>query len=342
MYHRYILEPYKGVASRYNCPRCDNKNVFTRYIDIETGQYISVQVGRCNRESKCGYHYKPKQYFEDHHLPENIYRTIKSHQVTSMGFKKKAISFIDPAVYKASLKGYDDNCLVSYLVRLFGYNKTDELTHKYSIGTSKYWNGATVFWQIDKFGKIRTGKIMLYNPNNGKRVKEPFNHITWVHRALKIDNFELQQCLFGEHLLNEHSKPVAIVESEKTAIIASVYFPEFIWLATGSISNLTIEKCRILKGRYVVLFPDIKGYQKWHHKASELSAITKIVTSDFLEQKATFEEQNQGLDLADYLVRFNYQDFSLPKPVEQINPLTTELKIKEKNHSIPLENFSNL
>jgi len=56
---------------------------------------------------------------------------------------------------------------------------------------------------------------MLYSPTTGKRVKEPFNHITWVHKALKQPDFNLKQCLFGEHLLQDKTKPVAIVESEK-------------------------------------------------------------------------------------------------------------------------------
>ena len=42
---------------------------------------------------------------------------------------------------------------------------------------------------------------MLYDPTTGKRVKEPFNHISWVHKVIKQPEFELKQCLFGEHLL---------------------------------------------------------------------------------------------------------------------------------------------
>ena len=49
---------------------------------------------------------------------------------------------------------------------------------------------------------------------------------------LKLQDYNLKQCLCGEHLLSEKpTKPVAIVESEKSALIATHYMPEFIWLA---------------------------------------------------------------------------------------------------------------
>ena len=37
--------------------------------------------------------------------------------------------------------------------------------------------GAVVFWQIDRDNNIRTGKIMEYNPETGKRS----GLINWVH-----------------------------------------------------------------------------------------------------------------------------------------------------------------
>lgn len=37
----------------------------------------------------------------------------------------------------------------------------------------------------------------------------------------------MKQCLFGEHLLLQYpTKPVAIVESEKSALIASHFMPD--------------------------------------------------------------------------------------------------------------------
>ena len=64
--HRYIWEPYSGPGSRHTCPECGRKGAFVRYIDTETGEQLADNVGRCNREDSCGYHYKPRDYFRDH------------------------------------------------------------------------------------------------------------------------------------------------------------------------------------------------------------------------------------------------------------------------------------
>ena len=160
---------------------------------------------------------------------------------------------------------------------------------------------------------------MLYNLLTGKRVKQPFNHISWVHKAMKYENFELNQCLFGEHLLaSNKSKPVSIVESEKTAIIASMFYPDELWLASGQLNGLNVNKCKVLAERKVKLFPDLSQYkrgqqttfQKWSDKSKELSCITDIQVSDFLENIATDEMRKSGCDIADYLVTLNYADFA--------------------------------
>ena len=240
----------------------------------------------------------------------------------------KPVSFIPVEVFKQSLQIERDvlqvaetNHFVKFLIDLFVVEVTIELVRHYFIATSKHWDGAAVFWQIDIQGKVRTGKIMLYSPTTGKRVKEPFNHVNWVHKALKQPEFTFKQCLFGEHLLIDKTKPVAIVESEKTAVIASGYFDKllgkdnnFIWLAAGGIDGLTAEKCSILKGRTVTLFPDLNGFEKWSSKAKELSHLASFQISDLLERKATEAERKQGFDLADYLIRHDYRDFAQTEP----------------------------
>jgi hypothetical protein len=318
--HRYILELYKGMKTRYRCPapNCGKGKTFSLYIDTATGEHIHPRVGRCNRESNCGHHYTPKQYFQDNNISFDTPQP-KAYKPLPVTQQPKPVSFIPVEVFKASLKAHEANHFVQFLIKLFGAVVASQLISRYFIATSKHWNGATVFWQIDTQGKVRTGKIIVYDPTTGKRVKNLELPVYWVHKALKQPEFELRQCLFGEHLLIDKTKPVAIVESEKTAVIASVYLPQFIWVAVGSLTNLNAEKCSILKGRTVTLFPDLNGFVKWKVKAQELSNITIFAVSDLLERKATEAEKKQGLDLADYLIKFNYKDFALPEP-EAIEP----------------------
>lgn len=303
--YRFTLEPYNGMKTRYHCPNCNKKGVFTKYIDSQTNEYLNDSVGYCNRLVKCGYHYKPKQYFDDNNI---LFDTSINHKITVRvkPKPKPKTSYIDVEVMRKSKASKSPNYFIDYLVSLWDYEVAYYLADLYNIGTSKHWNGSTVFWQVDKNNAIRSGKIMLYNATNGKRVKEPYNHINWVHKALKLDSFNLEQCYFGEHLLNKDtSKPVAIVESEKTAIISSVYLPEFIWLACGSANNLNEAKTKVLKGRNVLLFPDLKCFDLWNDKIPQLTKLATFRTSTLLEDKATETEKQQGLDLADYLIKLS-------------------------------------
>ena len=314
------------METRYRCPSCQQKDkTFSLYIDTATGEHIHPAVGRCNRESNCGHHYTPKQYFQDSNISFDTHQP-KAYKPLPVAFQPKPVSFIPVEVFKASLNptAFETNHFVQFLIHLFGVEVASQLVSRYFIATSKHWNVATVFWQIDTQGKVRTGKIMLYSPTTGKRVKEPFNRISWAHKALKQAVFELRQCLFGEHLLIDKTKPVAIVESEKTAVIASVYLPQFIWVAVGSLSNLHAEKCSVLNGRTVTLFPDLNGFDKWSSKAKELSRIANFTVSDLMERKATEAEKKQGFDLADYLIKYDYKAFVLPEPEAIVQPLVYE------------------
>lgn len=307
------------MASRYTCPACRKAKTFTRYIDTETRNHVGNEVGKCSRLDNCQYHYTPKQYFEANKpLCETLQKPTFSYtKKKSKPVKVQPATYVPLVAFKASLQPNERNCFISYLIALFGLEKAAQAVSRYFIGTSNNWQGATVFWQIDSTGKIRAGKVMLYNSETGKRVKEPYNHITWMHKALKLPDYELRQCLFGEHLLKtDLNKPCALVESEKTAIIASVYLPQFLWLAVGSLTNLNVEKCQVLKGRSVTLFPDLNGFAKWQAKAKELSSLARFTVSDLLERKATEAERLKGLDLADYLIRFNYSLFHLPDKME--------------------------
>ena len=258
--HRFILEPYKGMSTRHTCPNCHRQRCFSKYIDTEKQIQFPKYVGRCDHEQKCGYHFTPRDYFEQNpsekdKLAENSFRNyapIKEIQPI-------ATSYIDLDIVNQSLRGYPTNKLFQFLSAQFGETETLKLMKKYKVGTSKYWDGATVFWQTDNQNKVRTGKIMLYNSETGKRIKEPYNHVTWVHSVLHKGDYNLKQCFFGEHLLSEDkSRPVALVESEKTALVASYYLPQFLWIASGGKNGcFNANSLSVLAGRTVVLFPDL-------------------------------------------------------------------------------------
>lgn len=236
---RFILENYnREKRNRYACPSCGKHEEFTRYIDTEGIIQFADHVGKCNRVNKCGYHYTPAMYFEEHpELKEkitdtsNLSLTVKN--IKQPMEKQKVPSFIDNAIMQRTFQNYSQNNLFLYLSTHFGEQSAMRLMKTYNVGSARKWGNSTVFWQVDISGRVHTGKIMQYDAETGKRIKEPYARVSWVHTELNLPDFTLDQCFFGEHLLSDRRKPVAIVESEKTALITSFYIPEYIWLATG-------------------------------------------------------------------------------------------------------------
>lgn len=310
------LEKYHGAKTRHNCPACNAKKTFVRYQN-ETGEYISFDVGRCNRESKCGYHFTPKMFFELN--PQPIARRGKPDisrqgKINKNGSKAiceaknlpKKTDFIDFDIFRRTLASYEQNAFVQFLLKLFSEDAEIvwQAVKNYFVGTSR--DGKTIFWQIDRTGKIRTGKIISYDANTGKRRKDIFPN--WIHAELKKaglkKDFNLNQCFFGTHLLTgETEKPVAIVEAEKTAVVASVCFPEFIWLAVGAKQNLNPGKLQKLRTRKIFLYPDADAYRQWLEIAREARQKgLSVNVSDCIEKQATQDEKDDGADLADYLI----------------------------------------
>lgn len=336
MNYKYTLEKYKDRYSKHSCPACGKARRFTRYIDTDTGEYLHPDVGRCDREVKCGYHKKPKEYFEENpnSKPQNPkpanrspFRknpflkkqdttrvvaknaTMKQPPETQHTLRETASSLAvtgneqhQPSpltTYDSSLTttltDYEHNHLVQYLIGRLGHDAVQGLLEKYRIGTHHHWQGSTVFWYADVQQRICAGKVMLYNPHTGKRVKEPFPHVTWMHTLLGIEGFERKACFFGEHLLQNNNLPVCIVESEKTALIAAHHLPQSIWLATGGIGSLNVAHCKqVLHNRKITLFPDTGGYDKWQSVAAQLP---RCNISRLLDYYHSFDSD----DLADLL-----------------------------------------
>ncbi|MEY4835544.1 DUF6371 domain-containing protein [Flavobacterium sp.] len=219
--------------------------------------------------------------------------------------REEKIIYIPSNYLDKSISNIYANNFVNFLKVQFGIEDTKSVIELYKIGSSNNWNGANIFWYIDKDNNVRTGKIMLYNNDSGKRIKVPYNHITWVHKKLKIPNENIRKCLFGEHLLPIYpNRPIALVESEKTAIIASLFFQDFIWMATGGISNLSSKYLEPLKNRKIILFPDIGAYDLWMEKTKKLEKSFDIKVSKYLEDNASIDDKREKYDVADFILNF--------------------------------------
>ncbi|MBK7560895.1 MAG: hypothetical protein IPI68_05105 [Chitinophagaceae bacterium] len=297
------------MGSRYSCPSCHQRHKFSRYIDTITGKQFADHVGRCDRENSCGYHYPPKQFFVDN--PESRDRSQSWQRSELVPSIIRPIDYLPFDVFEKSVSQHERCNLFQYLEKLFREDAARRICKNYFIGTNK--GGNTVFWQADIAGKIRQAKVMQYNPSTGRRNKDT-GALFAGKRILGNPDANLQQCFFGEYLLSlpgNENKPVAIVESEKTAVIASIYFPEFVWIATGGKAGCKwTEKavCSVLGDRKVVLFPDLGAYDNWKEKGKLLASVAgcKVATSDLLEKNAVEADQKAGLDIADYLFRVQH------------------------------------
>ncbi len=124
------LEKYHGTKSRHTCPECNSRHCFVRYVG-DDGNYLSDDVGRCNRESKCSFHKKPKEYFAENSglksaktkkrgIPNYAFAVKNGSQVE---YEARAAAtkpdYIPPEHLKKTLRNYNRNAFVQFLFDLF-------------------------------------------------------------------------------------------------------------------------------------------------------------------------------------------------------------------------------
>ena len=352
--YRYTLE--KG-SKKYHCPIC-GKKTFVRYVDTETGNYLPEQYGRCDRESKCSYHLNPyldgyaKMIWEQEQKVTGV--TIPKQKYFSTQPKQQPTPepvFFDFDTFKQTLQHYEKNTFIQNLLNRVQFPfEVDEVTkviQLYRLGTvaNGYRAGANTFPFIDIKGNVRAVQVKQFDQANHTTGTDFLHSIIekyytrnnkplpeWL-QAYK-NNDKKVSCLFGEHLLSKyHSNPVALVEAPKTAIYGTLYFglPEkdtdLIWLAVYNKSSFSFDKLKILKGRFVYVFPDLSKdgntFREWETKAKEYESRlpgTRFIFSDLLERLAPEMDKNKGYDIADYLIKLDWRLFRKRNIQEQPEP----------------------
>lgn len=322
MEYKYQLQKYSGRNSRYTCPACGRPNCFVRYVD-RWGRPIAPTCGRCEHVDSCGYEQKPREYFAEHpqEKERNEYRpALPQHQKQEA--KTDYIPFL--LIQKSESTG---NNLMQYLGKFFPRPDLERVTKAYHLGSTR--KGEIIFPEIDMQGRCRSGKVMQYGAD-GHRVKNERDAVDWLHarymrlQGKKASDFRLSQCLFGEHLLAERPDDmVALTESEKSAIICALVFPDFIWVSCGGKHGFKPDLCKPLAGRNVLVYADADAANEWREKIAQLTFCKSIRLSDWSKG----ESQGSKRDIADLILEEQKRKQVKPTTVGDVCRWMAELGI---------------
>ncbi|WP_212744248.1 DUF6965 family protein [Maribacter sp. ACAM166] len=342
--YRYKLE--RG-SKKHNCPNCDKKT-FVAYIDIETGEPLPKEYGRCDRENKCAYKLNPylneyaKMIWEQEQNVTGVTNVTLPEQKYFISQSKPEPVFFDFGTFKQTLlsERYENNMFIQNLFHMvkfpFEVDDVTKVIQLYRLGTvaNGYRAGATTFPFIDINDNVRAIQVKEFDEQNHTTGTDFLHSIIEKHHSRKneplpawLEAYTKQDkrvsCLFGGHLLNKYpNNPVALVEAPKTAIYSTLYFglpetPEsLIWLAVYNKSSFSFDKLKVLQGRFVYVFPDLSKdgntFKEWETKAKNYESRlpkTRFIFSDLLERLAPENDKIEGSDLADYLIKQDWRLF---------------------------------
>lgn len=185
--------------------------------------------------------------------------------------------FISMNEIRAAAGAVERSTLFRHLCGMFPIDEVRRICLEYHVGATSEFGEvpglASAFPFINAGGNCVDVHLQPYE-SDGHRWKQK-NHPyyqNWLLAKRKQSDRRAPWPLFGEHLLSHRpTAPVGVVESEKTAIIASIAAPGYVWVATASLANLNARRCAAIRQRDVYVFPDNDGITKWEAKAADLS-----------------------------------------------------------------------
>jgi hypothetical protein len=264
------------------------------------GEYLPSDVGRCDREIKCAYHYKAGDYFKDKNIDLNSVKT----EVINRATEYYKIDNWYLSSYRRCLEQFQDlasceNNFVRYLIDTLNFSsevvKAEMLKYNVFINQNKgrytstdlpvpgayddYINNLNRsnqqvrYFYVSANQEIRTAREIIYK-TDFHRDKESGLLIHHLYDDFSSKK-RVKWCIFGEHLLTDFSdkRDIIIVEAEKTALVMSLYYPEFLWLSVGGLNGISqdFDYCRNDVVNYFIPDSDIdiKGVScadKWRKK----------------------------------------------------------------------------
>ena len=311
--YRYTLDP---SSKKYACPQCGKKTLVA-YLDTATNEPVDVyEYGRCDREGKCAYHLSPYSNDElraqakpENYTPppppvivqlfpeESVWKPIIERTKSCVSpFHQWANKLTVPNEHLLKCGVYSEEELTVFVFRNIGGQICNLKWFKY------------------KADGHRDKDFNAYSLKNPKTSPHPTTKKTLgkiSDQQLGAETKKFQMCLFMEHLLDpEKKRPVCVVESEKTAAIASFFYKDYDWVACGSASGLsdgtngTPDKVTPLKGRKVIWLADAdKAGRGQYDKLGEWrfpSSVRHLIAAiDDFQIFDLFRERVDGYDIGD-------------------------------------------
>jgi len=157
--------------------------------------------------------------------------------------------FVSPDVL-AGARCFNPNLspLFVFLCGLFPEQKVAEAFRRYNVTANS--RHETVFWYVDADGHICHDKKVFFKTDGHRDKERPMG------RDYRVGDGYSSRTLFGAHLIPENGE-ICCLESEKSALIASIAYPDKCWVATGGKGNL-----RGVNERFS-LYPDLDAVSDW-------------------------------------------------------------------------------
>lgn len=285
----------KAPKKRGTCPSCGQHDKFRYYEDL-SGNRLE-DFGRCERKNECGYWLVPTgkaiPKAEGNYTPPPEPKLIFPADKT---LDRLTSTLIEP---NSNFHVYATSVGITY-----------EHLAKWRVGAETIKQKTlTVFVHFDGQNRITNAKWFLYT-DEGKRDKTFDSFSLKQPPEAKLERYGMS--LYGEHLLDpDRKRPVMIVESEKTAVIASWFYPDFDWIGVGSCNGLTEAKSEALAGRWCYWLCDAD-------KAGRDNSSLRRLRDKKLLRKAIDLSPNKtdGTDIADIIRDGQTPELISPHEVE--------------------------
>lgn len=209
------------------------------------------------------------------YTPEDVFGDMMEATAQDPEDPMQPPAIIDPENVSAMEAEAEHSALYVFLCRLFHPDEVRRIFMRYRVGATTEFNTgapalASAFPYLNAEGDCVDVHLMPYDAA-GHRRKTGYCQ-NWLLSKLGQSDRRAPWPLFGEHLLAlDPSAPVGLVESEKTALIAALAAPGYVWVATGSLNNLNARRCAAIRDREIYIFPDADGVDQWQQRAEGLS-----------------------------------------------------------------------